>query len=93
MPAVTSFLICAKNSFEFTLYFESWNAMRTLGHWMPVGGVEPVPPGTTVADVVADVGYMMSRNATLRTKLVSTSDGLPTQEVFAAGATVVEVYE
>ena len=29
-PAVTSFLICAKNSFEFTLYFESWNATRSM---------------------------------------------------------------
>src|SRR5579859_6985869 len=29
LPAVTSFLICAKNSFEFTLYFESWNATRS----------------------------------------------------------------
>jgi len=30
LPAVTSFLICAKNSFELTLYFESWNAMRSM---------------------------------------------------------------
>src|SRR5215475_13455865 len=28
-PAVTSFLICAKNSFEFTRYLPSWNAARS----------------------------------------------------------------
>src|ERR1700744_2879903 len=29
LPAVTSFLICAKNSFELTRYFPSWNAVRS----------------------------------------------------------------
>src|SRR5512142_2080183 len=72
---------------------ESWNAIRTLGHWMPIGGVEPVPPGTTVAGVAADVEFMMSRNATLRTRLRLAPGDEPLQEVFAAGETVLEVYD
>jgi len=72
---------------------ENWNAIRALGHWMPIGGVEPVPPGTTVADVVADVEFLMSRFVTMRTRLLLAPGAAPRQQVAAAGELTVEIYD
>src|SRR5512142_1896605 len=72
---------------------ESWNAVRTLGHWMPIGGTKPLPRGTTVADVADELRYLMSRFVTARTRLRFGPDGTPWQEVAAAGEITLEVYD
>ncbi|UWP84832.1 hypothetical protein [Dactylosporangium fulvum] len=73
---------------------ESWNAVRALGHWMPLGGVEPIAPGTSLDDVLGELRYHMCRHATLRTRLhVPPDGGTPAQEVFARGTLTVEVYD
>ena len=73
---------------------ESWNAVRTLGHWMPIGGALPLKPGTTVEDVAGELRHHLSRHPTLRTLLrIPAGGGTPTQVVHASGRTVLEVYE
>src|SRR5690242_19906001 len=73
---------------------ESWNAVRTLGHWMPLGGVQPVPPGASLDDVLGELRYHLERHATLRTRLHIPDDGTtPEQEVYASGTLEVEVLE
>ncbi|WP_432988389.1 condensation domain-containing protein [Dactylosporangium sp. CA-233914] len=73
---------------------ESWQAVQRLGHWMPIGGVRPVPAGTTLTDLVGELRFTVQRHVTLRTRLhVPDDGGTPEQEVFAAGELVVEVYE
>lgn len=73
---------------------ESWNAIRTLGHWMPIGGALPLKPGTTVADMADELRFHLCRHPTLRTRLRIPADGgTPTQVVEAAGDVTLEVYE
>jgi len=73
---------------------ESWNAVRTLGHWMPLGGVAELRPGTTLQDVIDDLRFHLSRHVTLRTRLhIPPDGGTPTQEVHGSGELPLEVYE
>lgn len=73
---------------------ESWNAVRTLGHWMPIGGALALKPGTTVDDLAGELRHHLSRHPSLRTLLRIPADGgTPTQEVHASGRTVLEVYD
>ncbi|MFG2039501.1 hypothetical protein [Dactylosporangium sp. NPDC048998] len=73
---------------------ENWHAVRSLGHWMPIGGVQPVPAGTTIDDVVDELRFHLQRYVTLRTLLHIPGDGgTPEQEVFAEGELELEVYE
>lgn len=59
--------------------------------WLPMGGHQPVAPGTTVADVVGELRYSLERYQSFRTRL--RHDGGPLQEVHAEGTLAVEVYE
>ncbi|WP_238015460.1 hypothetical protein KZZ52_11685 [Dactylosporangium sp. AC04546] len=73
---------------------ENWNAIRSLGHWMPLGGAVELEPGTTLDDVLDELRWHMCRHVTLRTRLRLPSDGsAPAQEVFGAGALTVSVYD
>ncbi|MEV4516388.1 hypothetical protein AB0K00_46440, partial [Dactylosporangium sp. NPDC049525] len=73
---------------------ESWNAVRTLGHWMPIGGALPLKPGTTVDDVAGELRHHLSRHPSLRTLLrIPAGGGTPTQVVHGCGHTALEVYE
>ncbi|MET7420849.1 hypothetical protein [Dactylosporangium sp. NPDC005555] len=73
---------------------ESWNAVTTLGHWMPIGGALPVRPGTTVDDLAGELRHHLSRHASLRTLLrIPAGGGFPTQEVHASGSSTLQVYE
>ncbi|MFF5231424.1 condensation domain-containing protein [Dactylosporangium sp. NPDC000521] len=73
---------------------ESWNAVTTLGHWMPIGGALPVRPGTTVEDLAGELRHHLSRHPSLRTLLrIPAGGGTPTQEVHASGSAVLQVYE
>lgn len=64
---------------------EAWMSIRRLGSWMPLGGVKPLTPGTTVEDVAAELRYLMSRFQVLRSRVRLDAEQHPTQEVFAQG--------
>jgi hypothetical protein len=72
---------------------EIWRAMVRQGNWFPLGGLEELPPGTTVDDIAAELGYLLSRYQTMRTRLRFDADGRPRQVVHAAGEIALEVVE
>jgi hypothetical protein len=73
---------------------ESWNAVSTLGHWMPTGGVLSLKPGTTVEDLAGELRHYLSRHPSLRTLLrIPAGGGTPTQVVHDSGQSVLQVYE
>jgi hypothetical protein len=69
-----------------------WDAMRRQRSWLPLGAVLPLPPGTTVDEIVADVRFLMSRNQSLRTRLRFDPDG-PKQVVSRAGEIHLDVVD
>jgi hypothetical protein len=48
---------------------ELWTAMLRQENWMPIGAATPLPPGTTVEDVAAELRFLLSRYQTARTRL------------------------
>jgi hypothetical protein len=72
---------------------EIWRAMVRQGNWFPLGGLEPLAPGTTVDDIAAELGYLLGRYQTMRTRLRFDADGRPRQVVHAAGEIALEVVE
>lgn len=64
---------------------EMWPAMRRNRSSMGIGGVVPLPEGSTVEDVAMMVRFMMSRHPSLRTRLVFDAAGRPRQVVSRAG--------
>lgn len=72
---------------------EAWMSIRRLGSWMPLGGVKPLPPGTTLEDVSAELSYLMSRFQVLRTRVLFDPEQRPMQELFASGEIVLEVFD
>jgi hypothetical protein len=62
-----------------------WAAMQRQQSSLGVGGAFPLPPGTTVADVAADLRFLMSRHESLRTRLRFAADGRPQQVVAKCG--------
>ncbi|GAA3268613.1 hypothetical protein GCM10020218_008050 [Dactylosporangium vinaceum] len=63
-------------------------AMRREDSWLPMGGHRPVAPGTTIADVAAELRYTMQRWQSFRTRL---RPGFTAQEVFASGVATLDV--
>ncbi|HEY1616803.1 MAG TPA: hypothetical protein VGG25_04255, partial [Streptosporangiaceae bacterium] len=45
-----------------------WTCMQRQGSSLAFGGAFPLPAGTTVGDVAADLAYLMSRHDSLRTR-------------------------
>ncbi|MGI5241732.1 condensation domain-containing protein [Dactylosporangium sp. CA-139066] len=70
-----------------------WRAMVRQESWLPNGAWGPLPPGTTLDDVVDRLRYLMSRFPTARTRLRFGPDGAPRQEVFAEGEVDLEIVE
>ncbi|MEV8516263.1 condensation domain-containing protein [Dactylosporangium sp. NPDC051484] len=70
-----------------------WLSMAKLGHAMAMGGVRPLPEGTSVTDVEAELRYVMSRYQTMRTQLAFDAAGWPRQVVHAAGVIDLEVFD
>jgi hypothetical protein len=66
--------------------------MRERRTWMPIGTSQPLPAGTTVADAVADLRFVMSRYPSMRTRLRLDRDG-PRQVVAAAGEIALEIVD
>ena len=72
---------------------ENWSAIVKQGTWLPLGGVRPLPAGTTLDDVADEVRYLMGRYQPMRTRLRSGAQGRPEQVVHATGELVVEVHD
>jgi hypothetical protein len=72
---------------------EYWSAVVARRTWGPLGGVRPLPPGTTLDDVADELRYLMSRYQPLRTRLKFDAEGRPGQVVFASGELPVELVD
>ncbi|MFG2040081.1 condensation domain-containing protein [Dactylosporangium sp. NPDC048998] len=70
-----------------------YQAMLRERSWLPMGGHRPVPGGTTVADVEAELRYTMERYQAFRTRLRPRDGGPPGQSVAAAGVAHLDVVE
>ncbi len=72
---------------------DAWMTVRRLRSWMPLGGVKPLDPGTTVDDIAEELRYLLSRYQVLRTKLLLDDPELPRQVVYASGEIALEIVE
>ncbi|MEV4516246.1 condensation domain-containing protein [Dactylosporangium sp. NPDC049525] len=70
-----------------------WVKMSALGQSLAMGGVRPLPAGTGVHDVAAELRYLMSRYESMRTRLVPDGDGPPRQVVHGHGEIDLEIVE
>ncbi|MBS2964409.1 hypothetical protein KGA66_15230 [Actinocrinis puniceicyclus] len=61
--------------------------------WISMGGVIPLPPGTTVQDTADRLRYMMSRFPSLRTRLRFDVPGSPVQELHRDGEITLDVFD
>jgi hypothetical protein len=72
---------------------EIWQSMTRQGNWLPLGGWKPLDPGTTVADVAAELAYLHGRFPAMRTRLRFDATWRPRQELFAEGRTELAVFD
>ncbi|MGI5184093.1 condensation domain-containing protein [Dactylosporangium sp. CA-152071] len=70
-----------------------WMAMRRQNSWLPMGGATPLPDGTSLADVVENLRYLMSRYQPMRTRLRFDADDRPSQVVSSSGEIALDVVE
>ncbi|MEV4139491.1 condensation domain-containing protein [Dactylosporangium sp. NPDC049742] len=79
-----------------------WRAIVEVGTSMSMGGAVPVTDGRTVEDIAAELSFLMSRYAALRSRLVFTEPWHATsvdachlvqQEIAAEGTAVLEVHD
>ena len=69
---------------------DSRRVMDGAGVSMCIGGVEELPPDTTIESVVATMRFVFSRHEALRSKVRFDPDGHPCLELFDAGEFLVE---
>ena len=72
---------------------ENWATVTIQGSWLPLGGVNFLPPTSTMDEVVGAVRYTMSRYQPLRTLVRLSPEGRPTQVVFGSGQFPLEVVD
>jgi hypothetical protein len=72
---------------------EMWRAIERRGSSLAIGGVVPLPAGTTVEGAAAELRFMLSRHQSLRTRLLLDGDGRERQVVAASGEACLEVIE
>ncbi|WP_432842414.1 condensation domain-containing protein [Dactylosporangium sp. CA-092794] len=72
---------------------ENWSAIVKQKTWLPLGGVKPLEPGTTLDEVAAELRYLMTRYQPMRTVLRIGDDGTPTQVVHGSGTIDLEIVE
>jgi hypothetical protein len=72
---------------------EIWLAIEHQRTSLPIGIAMPLPEGTTVDSVAADLGFMVGRHQALRTTLLLRPGDPPRQQVAAAGEVPLEVIE
>lgn len=70
-----------------------WASMTRYRHSMPIGGVKPLSAGTSVADIVDELRYLMGRFQVMRTRLRFDADGVPRQVVSDAGEITLEIVD
>ncbi|GGM67773.1 condensation domain-containing protein [Dactylosporangium sucinum] len=70
-----------------------WQAMVRERSWLPMGGRRPVPPGTTLDDVAAELRYTMGRYQSFRTTLRSRAGAPPRQVVAGEGTARLDVVD
>ncbi|HEY3607018.1 MAG TPA: condensation domain-containing protein [Pseudonocardiaceae bacterium] len=70
-----------------------WPRMRNSPAAFNMGGAVPCPPGTTIADFVDIVRFMMDRHQALRTRLRFAADGTPRQVVTESGRLPLEILD
>ncbi|WP_329172138.1 condensation domain-containing protein [Streptomyces sp. NBC_01477] len=73
--------------------WEIWHAMQGQRSALPIGGRAPLEAGTTLAGLAEELRYLMGRFPSMRTRLRFDDRGRPTQQLFATGRTVLEVYD
>ncbi|HEU5355310.1 MAG TPA: hypothetical protein VFU65_12650 [Actinocrinis sp.] len=61
--------------------------------WIALGGVLPLPPGATVQNAADQLGYMVSRFPSMRTKLRFDAPGNALQEVHGSGEVMLDVFD
>jgi hypothetical protein len=72
---------------------EMWSAMCRTGSSLGIGGVLPLPEGTTVGRAADMVSFMLSRHQSLRTRLRLRSGGPPVQVVSGVGEVPLEIVD
>ncbi|WP_020522322.1 condensation domain-containing protein [Catelliglobosispora koreensis] len=72
---------------------ENWSAIVAQKTWIPLGGVKPLPPTTTIEEIADELAYLMGRYQPMRTKLRFAPDGHPRQEVFESGEIVLSIVD
>ncbi|GAA2117769.1 hypothetical protein GCM10009759_64470 [Kitasatospora saccharophila] len=70
-----------------------WEAMVRHGSWMPLGGTKELEPGTDLADLTAELRYLVTRYPSMRTRLHFDGGPEPRQEVAGAGRVLLEVHD
>lgn len=72
---------------------EIWSAILAQHSWLPIGVAQPLPAGTTIDHVVADLRYSMSRYQNLRTRLRIEPGGRARQVVADAGELPLDIVD
>ncbi|GAA3220170.1 condensation domain-containing protein [Dactylosporangium siamense] len=72
---------------------ENWLAIKRQQTWLPLGGVQPLPPDSTVEGVADELRYLLSRFPSLRTRLRLAGGERPTQVVAGVGEITLEVID
>jgi hypothetical protein len=73
---------------------EIWLAMSHQRSSLAIGGRKPLPPGTTVAEIAEELGYLMTRYPSMRTRLrFPEGPDRPIQELFSSGVIDLEVFD
>jgi len=72
---------------------EIWGSMMAVGASLTLGATFPAAPGTTVANVADQLGMVMSRHPSLRTRIVLAADGTPSQHVATSGHAPLHVVD
>lgn len=72
---------------------ELWGGMVQQRRWFPIGGTFPARPGTTIGSVAADLGFLVSRHQSMRTRLRFGPNRWPLQVVAHSGELPLEIVE
>jgi hypothetical protein len=74
--------------------WEIWAAIEHRGRSIGMGGIMVMPPGTTVDDFVAVLGFAMGRHQALRTRFRCDERGYPIEQiVYDRGEVTLDVYD
>ncbi|HKT06029.1 MAG TPA: condensation domain-containing protein [Rugosimonospora sp.] len=72
---------------------ELWGGMQRQRTWMPLGGALPLPAGTTVDGMAAELRFLMERYPSMRTRLRLRAYGPPVQVLEERGELPVEILD